>query len=72
LNEIIPVCAWCKKIRDQHGDWHQVEAYLASRSDASFTHGICQDCSGRAHLAAAAEGRPAARISARPRRPIEP
>jgi len=51
LNGIIPVCAWCKKIRDQRGDWHQVEAYLATRSDASFTHGICEDCAGRALLA---------------------
>lgn len=34
---------------------HQVEAYLATRSDATFTHGICQDCSGRAHLAAERE-----------------
>ena len=51
LNGVIPVCAWCKKIRDQRGDWHQVEAYLATRSDASFTHGICEDCAGRALLA---------------------
>ena len=73
LNEIIPVCAWCKKIRDQHGHWHQVEAYLATRSDASFTHGICQDCSGRAHLGAAvADTRPSPRVNARPSRPITP
>ena len=50
LAGVIPVCAWCKKIRDQRGDWHQVEAYLATRSDASFTHGICADCAGRVHL----------------------
>ena len=50
LNGVIPVCAWCKKIRDQRGDWHQVEAYLATRSDATFTHGICDDCAGRTHL----------------------
>jgi hypothetical protein len=51
LNGVIPVCAWCKKIRDVRGDWHQVEAYLATRSDATFTHGICEDCAGRALLA---------------------
>ena len=48
LNGVIPVCAWCKKIRDQRGDWHQVEAYLATRSDATFTHGICDGCARRA------------------------
>ncbi len=48
LSGVIPVCAWCKKIRDMRGDWHQVEAYLATRSDATFTHGICEDCAGRA------------------------
>ena len=69
---LIPVCAWCKKIRDQHGEWHQVEAYLATRSDATFTHGICQDCSGRAHLAAGHDTALAPLPSARPRRPTAP
>src|SRR5688500_7528727 len=72
LNGIIPVCAWCKKIRDQHGDWHQVEAYLATRSDATFTHGICQDCSGRAYLAAGHDGGVAGRPNGRPRHPTAP
>jgi hypothetical protein len=70
LNGIIPVCAWCKKIRDQRGDWHQVEEYLATRSDASFTHGICEDCSGRAHGAAGAGSAP--RLSAPPLPPRAP
>jgi len=51
VHGIVPVCAWCKKIRDQRGEWQQVEVYLATRSDSTFTHGICDDCAGRAHLA---------------------
>jgi hypothetical protein len=68
---IIPVCAWCKKIRDQRGDWHQVEAYLATRTDATFTHGICEDCSGRALGDEYGHG-PAPRPSVRPGRPTIP
>lgn len=71
LNGVIPVCAWCKKIRDVRGHWHQVEAYLATRSDATFTHGICQDCAGRALLAGQQAG-PATGANARPDRPTAP
>jgi hypothetical protein len=70
LNGVIPVCAWCKKIRDTRGDWHQVEAYLATRSDATFTHGICEDCVGRAQLAGLEPPKPS--VSVRPRRPTAP
>ncbi|MBN1382802.1 MAG: hypothetical protein JXA41_14110 [Deltaproteobacteria bacterium] len=44
LRGIIPICANCKKIRDDAGYWHQVESYVAARSDAKFSHGICPDC----------------------------
>jgi hypothetical protein len=44
LSGLLPMCAWCKRIRDDHGYWSQIEAYIASRSDADFTHGICPDC----------------------------
>jgi PAS domain S-box-containing protein len=71
LSGVIPVCAWCKKIRDQRGHWHQVEEYLATRSDASFTHGICEDCSGRA-IGDDYPAPMATRISARPDRPTTP
>jgi PAS fold len=71
LNGVIPVCAWCKKIRDLLGDWHQVEAYLATRSDATFTHGICEDCAGRVRLAAQAVASAPA-VSAPPDRPTAP
>jgi len=44
LRGLIPICASCKKIRDDKGYWHQVEEYIREHSDAEFSHGICKDC----------------------------
>ena len=44
LSGLIPICASCKKIRDDQGFWLQVEAYVAAHSEATFSHGICPDC----------------------------
>ena len=44
LSGLLPICASCKKIRDDHGYWTQIEAYLTQHSEANFTHGICPDC----------------------------
>ncbi len=44
LKGLIPICASCKKIRDDKGFWHQVEVYVKEHSEADFTHGICPDC----------------------------
>lgn len=44
LEGILPVCASCKKIRDDKGVWNQIEAYVRDRSDAEFSHGICPEC----------------------------
>ncbi|MBT3232374.1 MAG: tetratricopeptide repeat protein [Calditrichaeota bacterium] len=44
LGGLIPICATCKKIRDDKGFWNQLEAYITEHSDASFTHGICPSC----------------------------
>lgn len=44
LQGLIPICAYCKKIRDDHGLWEQIEHYLAHHSQAQFSHGICPDC----------------------------
>jgi PAS domain S-box-containing protein len=44
LRGIIPICAWCKKVREDSGYWKRVETYIQEHSDASFTHGICPDC----------------------------
>jgi PAS domain S-box-containing protein len=44
LRGMLPICAWCKKIRDDRGYWNQIEAYISDHSDARFTHGICPEC----------------------------
>jgi hypothetical protein len=44
LSGLLPICASCKKIRDDKGYWNQIESYIANRTDARFTHGICPDC----------------------------
>jgi hypothetical protein len=44
LTGLIPICAWCKKIRDDRGYWQTVEQYIREHSQADFTHGMCPDC----------------------------
>ena len=44
LEGILPVCASCKKIRDDKGRWHPIESYIRERSAAVFSHGICPEC----------------------------
>jgi hypothetical protein len=44
LRGLIPICASCKKIRDDKDYWSQVEVYVRDRSDAEFSHGMCPDC----------------------------
>ena len=44
LQGMIPICAWCKKIRDDDKYWHNVEEYIAKRSTIEFSHSICPDC----------------------------
>lgn len=44
LSGMLPICASCKKIRNDKGYWEQIETYLENHSEAEFTHGICSDC----------------------------
>ena len=44
LRGFLPICASCKKIRDDKGYWNQIEAYISAHSDAQFSHGLCPDC----------------------------
>ncbi len=44
LSGLLPICSMCKKIRDDKGYWNQIEAYIADRSDAEFSHSICREC----------------------------
>jgi tetratricopeptide (TPR) repeat protein len=50
LRGLLPICAWCKKIRDDNGYWTQVEAYVSNHSQAEFTHSICPSCSDDVRL----------------------
>jgi len=45
LRGILPICSHCKKIRDDDGYWNKFELYIQKHSDASFSHGICPECS---------------------------
>lgn len=44
LSGLLPICAVCKKIRDDEGYWNQLEDYIQTRSEAEFSHGLCPDC----------------------------
>ncbi len=44
LSGLLPICASCKKIRDDSGYWNQIEAYIRDHSEAEFSHGICPEC----------------------------
>ncbi len=44
LKGLVPICPSCKKIRDDHGFWHQVEIYIRDHSEAEFSHNICPEC----------------------------
>ena len=44
LSGLLPICASCKKIRDDRGYWNQLEQYIGDHSQAAFSHGICPDC----------------------------
>ena len=44
LKGMLPICASCKKVRDDKGYWNQIEVYVRELSDAEFSHGLCPDC----------------------------
>ena len=48
LHGIVPICSFCKKIRDPEGNWSEVEAYFSKYSAAQFSHGFCPEC-GKLH-----------------------
>jgi len=47
LSGLLPICASCKKIRDDKGYWNQIEVYIKDHSEAEFTHGLCPECAKR-------------------------
>jgi DNA-binding response OmpR family regulator len=61
LQGLLPICCYCKKVRDDQNYWHEVENYIGSRSGTTFSHGICPDCKDkvlRAQLEQLAVGAP--------------
>ena len=48
LKGMLPICAWCKKIRNERGGWENLEVYIREHSQAEFTHSICRDCAAGA------------------------
>lgn len=49
LKGLLPICSYCKKIRDDKGYWNRIEAYIQTHSEAEFSHGICQECLKKHH-----------------------
>jgi hypothetical protein len=47
LEGLLPLCAWCKKVRNDEGYWQELEAYLQPRSKTAFSHGICPECAAK-------------------------
>jgi len=47
LSGLLPMCAWCKRIRNDEGYWAQIESYISADSEAKVSHGICPDCFSR-------------------------
>jgi hypothetical protein len=56
LSGMLPICAGCKRIRDDKGYWSQVESYIQQHSEAKFTHGLCPDCTRKYFPGLADEG----------------
>jgi hypothetical protein len=48
LEAFLPICAQCKKIRNQQGEWQQLEAYISKHSNTQFSHGYCPECARKA------------------------
>ena len=44
LEGLLPICAWCRKVRNEQGLWEQIEVYVSKHSDTTWTHGICPEC----------------------------
>jgi hypothetical protein len=49
LSGLLPICAWCHKVRDDAGYWQRIETYLSDHTEASISHGMCPDCYARVY-----------------------
>jgi len=71
LKGMLRVCAWCRKIRDDDGNWLRIEKYIETHSDLKFTHGICPECMEKIEKKAA-EGEPEGEIALPPADSLPP
>jgi hypothetical protein len=53
LRGLLPICAWCRKVRDDRGYWKEIEVYVRDHSEVDFTHGLCPECHERLDQSAA-------------------
>ncbi len=58
LSGLLPICASCKKIRDDKGYWKQIEEYIRDHSEAEFTHSICEECTDKLYPGLFMKGQP--------------
>ena len=56
LSGLLPICAYCKKIRDDKGYWNQLEAYIRDHSEAEFSHSVCDECAKKHYPGIALDG----------------
>ena len=47
LRRLLPICVYCKKVRDDHDYWHEIDAYISKHTGTDFSHGLCPDCAAR-------------------------
>ena len=57
LRGLLPICAWCKAVRDDKDYWHSVEEYISERTDAQFSHGICPNCAREVYESSQVHGK---------------
>jgi two-component system sensor histidine kinase ChiS len=50
LRGLLPICAWCRKVRDDSGYWSRLDEYVSEHTDAEFSHGICPECREKRYL----------------------
>jgi len=57
LSGLLPICASCKKIRNDHNEWQRLEIFIREHSEAQFTHSLCPDCLARLYESQGGEGK---------------
>jgi hypothetical protein len=67
----LPICMWCKRIRDEDGSWQKLETYIAEHSEADFSHGLCAECK-QEHYGDLFNKKPNAQTSAAPNGGLAP